>query len=76
MAADLNNHHRDTRERILNHPSSGNMEWRQVLSLEAVGTTTAKDIDPQRIVVLSTARLSWRRLDWARSSRFSHPRGV
>ena len=41
MAADLNNRHRDTLERIFSHPSSGNIEWRQVLSLlEAVGTTT------------------------------------
>jgi hypothetical protein len=41
MAADLNNRHRDTLERIFRHPSSGNVEWRQVLSLlEAVGTTT------------------------------------
>jgi hypothetical protein len=41
MAADLTHHHRDTVERIFTHPSSGNIEWRQVLSLlEAVGTTT------------------------------------
>jgi len=41
MAADLNNHHRDTLEKIFSHPLSGNVEWRQVLSLlEAVGTTT------------------------------------
>ena len=41
MAADLTHRHRDTLERIFTHPSSGNIEWRQVLSLlEAVGTTT------------------------------------
>jgi hypothetical protein len=41
MAADLNHHHRVTVEKIFRHPSSGNVEWRQVLSLlEAVGTTT------------------------------------
>jgi hypothetical protein len=41
MAGELNHHHRDTLERIFTHPSSGNIEWRQVLSLlEAVGTTT------------------------------------
>ena len=41
MAADLNNRHRDTVERIFSHPSSGNVEWRQVLSLlETIGTTT------------------------------------
>jgi hypothetical protein len=41
MAVDLSNRHRDTLERIFSHPSSGNIEWRQVLSLlEAIGTTT------------------------------------
>ena len=40
MAADLDHHHRDTLEKIFSHSSSGNIEWRQVLSLlEAVGTT-------------------------------------
>ena len=39
MEAHLNNHHRDTLQRILGHPASGNIEWRQVLSLlNAVGT--------------------------------------
>jgi len=41
MAADLNHHHRVTLEKLFSHPVSGNVEWRQVLSLlEAVGTTT------------------------------------
>jgi hypothetical protein len=41
MAADLNHHHRVTLEKIFRHPLSGNVEWRQVLSLlAAVGTTT------------------------------------
>ncbi|HZD69756.1 MAG TPA: hypothetical protein VFA45_12890 [Actinomycetes bacterium] len=41
MAADLNHRHHDMLERIFSHPSSGNIERRQVLSLlEAVGTTT------------------------------------
>ena len=39
MKYDLNNHHRDTLEKILRHPASGNIEWREVLSLlKAVGT--------------------------------------
>jgi hypothetical protein len=43
VAADLNNRHRDTLERIFSHPASGNIEWRQVLSLlETVGTTTVE----------------------------------
>jgi hypothetical protein len=41
VAADLTHHHRVTLEKIFRHPLSGNVEWRQVLSLlEAVGTTT------------------------------------
>ncbi len=41
MATNLNNHHRDTLEKILGHPASGNVESRQVLSLlEAVGDVT------------------------------------
>jgi hypothetical protein len=41
MAVDLNHHHSVTLEKIFNHPLSGNVEWRQVLSLlGAVGTTT------------------------------------
>jgi hypothetical protein len=39
MNAELNNRHRDTVEKIFSHPASGNVEWRQVLSLiEAIGT--------------------------------------
>jgi hypothetical protein len=39
MAADLNNHQRDTLRKIFDHPTSGNLEWRQVLSLlEALGS--------------------------------------
>ena len=41
MAAELNHHHRVTLEKIFSHPLSGNVEWRQVLSLlTAVGTAT------------------------------------
>ena len=37
----LSNHHRDTITKILGHPASGNVEWRQVLSLlRAVGEVT------------------------------------
>jgi hypothetical protein len=39
MNADLNSRHRDTVEKIFRHPASGNVEWREVLSLvEAIGT--------------------------------------
>jgi hypothetical protein len=38
---DLNSDHRDTLARIFTHPSSGNIEWRQVRSLlEALGAAT------------------------------------
>jgi hypothetical protein len=41
VEAHLNNHHRDTIEKIFAHPASHNIEWRQVLSLlEAIGTAT------------------------------------
>ena len=39
MATELDHRHRDTVEKIFSH-SSGNVEWRQVLSLlEAIGAT-------------------------------------
>ena len=37
----LGHHHRETIDRIFGHPTSGNIEWRQVRSLlDAVGTVT------------------------------------
>ncbi|MDP9189855.1 MAG: type II toxin-antitoxin system HicA family toxin [Actinomycetota bacterium] len=37
----LSGHHRKTLEHIFTHPTSGNLEWRRVLSLlEAVGAVT------------------------------------
>jgi hypothetical protein len=43
MAADLNHHHRVTLEKIFGHPLSGNLEWRQVLSLLAAVATTTQE---------------------------------
>jgi len=44
MEAHLNNHHRDTLEKIFAHPASHNIEWRQVLSLlSAVGSVDEHD---------------------------------
>ena len=38
VPAHLSEHHRDTAERILQHPSSSNVEWHSVVSLlDAVG---------------------------------------
>lgn len=43
MQAHLNNHHRDTVEKIFSHPTSRNIEWRRVLSLlETIGTVTTE----------------------------------
>jgi hypothetical protein len=40
MDAHLSGHHRDTIQKIFSHPASGNIEWREVLSLlEYLGTT-------------------------------------
>jgi hypothetical protein len=52
MAGDLTHHHRDTLEKIFTHPTSGNIEWRQVLSLlEAVGTTTQEHNGKVKVVL-------------------------
>jgi hypothetical protein len=41
VEAHLNNHHRDTVRKLFEHPSSHNIEWREIESLlEAVGTVT------------------------------------
>jgi len=41
VAEALEHHHRDTLERIFAHPTSTNVEWRQVRSLlEAIGAIT------------------------------------
>jgi hypothetical protein len=41
MDVHLSSHHRDTLGKIFGHPISGNIEWRDVLSLlDYVGTTT------------------------------------
>jgi hypothetical protein len=41
LTTHVNSDHRETLERIFSHPSSGNIEWRQVRSLlEAVGAVT------------------------------------
>jgi hypothetical protein len=41
LTTDLDPEHRNTLERIFSHPSSANIEWRQVRALlESVGTAT------------------------------------
>ena len=52
MAADLNSRHRDTLEKIMRHPASTNIEWREVLSLlEAVGTVTEEHNGKVRVTL-------------------------
>jgi hypothetical protein len=44
LTTDLDSEHRDTLKRIFSHPSSGNIEWRQVRALlVAVGTATEEN---------------------------------
>lgn len=41
--SELSHHHRATVEKILAHPASGNVEWREVLSLlESIGEVEEK----------------------------------
>ncbi len=48
----LNDHHRETIDKIFSHSSSGNIEWRQVVSLlNAVGTTTEERNGKVRVTV-------------------------
>jgi hypothetical protein len=50
--ADLNNHHRDTLNKIFVHPVSRNVELRQVLSLlEAVGTVVEESNGKVKVTV-------------------------
>lgn len=48
----LGHRHRDTLERIFDHSASGNIEWRQVLSLlEVVGTASNEHNGKLRVTV-------------------------
>ena len=41
MDEHLSNHHRDTLAKLFSHPPSGNVEWREIVSLfEAIGSAT------------------------------------
>src|SRR6478609_4867509 len=52
MKDNLNNHHRDTLRKIFGHPTSGNIEWRQVVSLlNAVGTVKEEHNGKLRVTV-------------------------
>lgn len=48
----MSSHHRDTLGKIFSHPASGNVEWRDVLSLlEYVGTTTEERSGKLRVTL-------------------------
>jgi hypothetical protein len=52
LTTDLDSEHRNTIEKIFSHPSSGNIEWRQVTSLlEAVGTATEEHNGKLRVTL-------------------------
>lgn len=52
MPEHLNNHHRDTVEKIFGHPASGNVEWRQVVSLlQNIATTTQEHNGKLRVTL-------------------------
>jgi hypothetical protein len=52
LTADLTGEHHDTLERIFRHPTSGNIEWRQVRALlEAVGTATEEHNGKLKVTV-------------------------
>ncbi|HEX6703098.1 MAG TPA: hypothetical protein VF101_20405 [Gaiellaceae bacterium] len=52
MTANLSNRHRNTLERIFSHPSSGNIEWRQVVSLLEAAATSTEERDGRLEVTL------------------------
>jgi hypothetical protein len=48
----LNNHHRDTLEKIFQHPTSHNIEWPDVMSLLDVVGTVTENHDGKFVVTL------------------------
>jgi len=52
MNADINSRQKDTLAKIFSHPSSGNIEWRQVRSLLEAIATTAEEANGKLKVTL------------------------
>ena len=51
-APDLNNHHRDTLTKIFQHPTSHNIDWREVAALlEVVGTIDEQHTGKFRVTI-------------------------
>jgi hypothetical protein len=52
MEAHLSSRHRDTVKKIFSHPTSRNLEWREVVSLlEAIGSVTHEHNGKLRVTV-------------------------
>ena len=52
MTEDLGSHHRDTVERLFAHPTSGNIEWREVRSLlESIGSASEEPNGALRVTL-------------------------
>jgi hypothetical protein len=78
MGAGLDSHHRNTLEKILRHPASGNTEWREVVSLlEAAGTVIHEPDGQLRVArrrdrgVSPAARQGHRRADDRRPAAYA-----
>lgn len=50
----LNNHHRDTLEKVFQHPASHNLEWLDVLSLLEVVGSVDESHDGKYVVTLGS----------------------
>jgi len=52
MTEDLGSHHRDTVERLFAHPTSGNIEWREVKSLlQSIGSASEEPDGALRVTL-------------------------
>jgi hypothetical protein len=72
MTPHLTSHHRRTVEKIFAHPTSGNIEWRQVESLlAAIGQVESEGNGKLHISVALSRRSSWHRTARTRASRQS-----
>ena len=70
MDEQLSSHHRDTLEKIFRHPTSGNIDWREVLSLlEYLGTTTEERNGKFKVTWVPKLRCSTRRVGKTSTSR-------
>ena len=62
--SELSGHHRETVRKIYDHPTSGNVEWRQVVSLlEALGTVVNEPNGKLRVTVGSASQVITRPRD-------------